>query len=100
MAAFGIDPALLEVDEAELARMMASIPLPDLRHAGNLGKGRRASKRRGALDRSVAGSRRAARRPQNLLLFRLLQAENHYHHAGDPISCSNLQRLSCLRKPR
>jgi chromosome segregation ATPase len=36
MAAFGIDPALLVVDEAELARLRASTRLPDFRQAGNL----------------------------------------------------------------
>jgi hypothetical protein len=36
MAAFGIDPALLVVDQAELARLRGSAPLPDCRQAGNL----------------------------------------------------------------
>jgi hypothetical protein len=90
MAAFGIDPALLEVDETELARLKASIPVPDLGTRATLdaylGKAGEPPGQRGALDRSVAASCRAARRPQNLLLFRLFQAENHYSHAGDPIS--------------
>lgn len=36
MAAFGIDPSLLVVDEAELARLRSSSPVPDFRQAGNL----------------------------------------------------------------
>ena len=36
MASFGIDPALLVVDEAEVARLKASGPLADGRQAANL----------------------------------------------------------------